>query len=89
MNDMTNENQLIVVKEDDFDKTDIHEIEYPPDDVIKDCRKKYFHSFEYKLVYDINFTNNSNNEEVNLIMTHRSMEFKTEFYGLNKKKIKC
>ena len=66
-------------------KKDIHEIDYLLDDVIKDCRKNYFHTFVYKLVYDINFTNNSNNEEVNLIITHRSMEFKTEFYGLNKK----
>ena len=35
MNDMTNENQLIVVKEYEFDKTDIHEIDYILDDVIK------------------------------------------------------
>ena len=85
MNDMTNENQLIVVKEYEFDKKDIHEIDYLLDDVIKHCRKNYFHTFEYRLVYDINFTNISNNKEVNLIVTHRSMEFKTEFYGLNKK----
>ena len=42
MNDMTNENQLIVVKEYEFDKTDIHEIDYILDDVIKDCRKSIF-----------------------------------------------
>ena len=76
---------MSAVKEYKFDKTDIHEIDYLLDDVIKDCRRNYFHTFEYKLVYDINFTNSSNNEEVNLIITHRSMEFKTEFYGLNKK----
>ena len=35
--------------------------------------KNYFHTHEYRLVYDINFTNISNNEEVNLIVTHRSM----------------
>ena len=85
MNDMTNENQLIVVKEYEFDKKDIHEIDCLLDDVIKHCRKNYFHTFEFRLLYDINFTNISNNEEVNLIVTHRSMEFKTEFYGLNKK----
>ena len=85
MNDMTNENQLIVVKEYEFDKTDIHEIDYILDDVIKDCRKKYFHSFEYRIIYDLCFKNVSNNEEVNFVVTHRSMEFKTEFYGLNKK----
>ena len=85
MNEIINKNKLFVVKEYEFDKKDIHEIDYLLDDVIKDCRRNYFHTFEYKLVYDINFTNNSNNEEVNLIITHKSMEFKTEFYGLNKK----
>ena len=85
MNDMTNENQLIVVKEYEFDKTDIHEIDYILDDIIKDCRKKYFQSFEYRIIYDLSFKNTSNSEEVNFAVTHRSMEFKTEFYGLNKK----
>ena len=84
MNEIINENKLFVVKEYKFDKKGIHEIDYLLDDVIKDCRKSYFHTFEYNLVYDINFTNNSTNEEVNLIITHKSMEFKTEFYGLNK-----
>ena len=85
MNDMTNENQLIVVKEYEFDTKDIHEIDYILDDVIRDCRKKYFHSFEYRIIYDLCFKNISNNEEVNFAVTHKSMEFKTEFYGLNKK----
>ena len=56
MNEIINENKLFVVKEYEFDKKDIHEIDYLLDDVIKDCRRKYFHTFEYKLVYDINFT---------------------------------
>ena len=85
MNEIINKNKLFVVKEYEFDKKDIHEIDYLLDAVIKDCRKKYFHTFEYKLVYNIKFTNISNNKEVNVIITHKSMEFKTEFYGLNKK----
>ena len=85
MNEIINKNKLFVVKEYEFDEKDIHELDYLLEDVIKDCRRNYFHTFEYKLVYDINFTINSNNEEVNLINTHKSMEFKTEFYGLNKK----
>ena len=85
MIEIINKNKLFVVKEYEFDKKDIHEIDSLLDDVFKDCRRNYFHTFEYKLVYDINFTNNSNNEEVNLINTHKSMEFRTEFYGLNKK----
>ena len=74
-----------VVKEYDSIKPDIHEVDYLLDDIVKDCRNKYFHTFEYSLVYDVKFTNISNNEEVNFTITHRSMEFKTEFYGLNKK----
>ena len=85
MNEIINKNKLFVVKEYEFDKTDIHEIDYLLDNVIKDCRRNNFHTFEYTLVYDINFTKISNNEEVNLIITHKSNEFKSEFYGLNKK----
>ena len=85
MDGIINKNKLLVVKEYEFDKKDIHEIDYLLNDVIKDCRRNYFHTFEYKIIYDINFTNISNNEEVNLIITHKSMEFKTELYGLNKK----
>ena len=40
---------------------------------------------EYRLVYDIRLTNISNNEKVNLTITQRSMQYKTGFYGLNKK----
>ena len=76
---------MFVVKEYKFGEKDIHEIDYLLNDVIKDCRRNYFHIFEYKLVYNINFTNISNNEEVNLIITHKAKEFKSEFYGLNKK----
>ena len=85
MDEIINKNKLFVVKEYKFDKKDIHERDYILDDVIKDCSRNYFHTFEYKLVYNINFTNISNNEEVNLIITHKSNEFKTEFYALNKK----
>ena len=85
MDEIINKNKLFVVKEYKFGNKDIHEIDYILDDVIKDCSRNCFHTFEYKLVYNINFTNISNNEEVNLIITHRSKEFKTEFYALNKK----
>ena len=76
--------QLTIVEEYDFDKPDIHEIDYLLDDKIKDCRDKYFHTFEHRHVYDINFTKNSNNEEINFTINQRSMDFKTEFYGLKK-----
>ena len=46
MDGLMNDNQLTVVKEYKFDKKDIHEIDYLIDDVIKHCRKNYFHTFE-------------------------------------------
>ena len=42
MNAIINKNKLFVVKEYEFDKKDIHEIDYLIDDVIKHCRKKLF-----------------------------------------------
>ena len=80
-----NETQLTIVKQNEFDKPDNHEIDYLLDDFINGCRNKYFLTFEYRLVYDINFTNISKNKGINFTITHRSMEFETEFYGLNEK----
>ena len=51
--------------------------------------KTYFHSFEYRCVYDIKFTNITNIEEVTLPIGLGYMEFKSEYYGLNKKNQKC
>ena len=80
-----NESQLNIVKENGINKPDNHELDYLLEDIIKDCRKMYFHTLEYTLVYDNKFTKISNNDEVNFIVTHTSLEFKTEIYGLNKK----
>ena len=49
-------NDSTVVKKYVFIQPDIHEIENLLDDIVKDCRYKYFHTFEYRLVYDIKFT---------------------------------
>ena len=49
MNGIMNENQLTIIKEYEFDKPDFHEIDYLLDDIIKDCRNKYFHTFEINL----------------------------------------
>ena len=84
-----NENQLTTVKNYATDKPDIHEIYSLLDDFFKDCRNKFFHEFEFRHVYDIQITNFSNDEDVNFTITHRSGEFETEFYGLNKKNQKC
>ena len=77
-------NVSFVVKEYHFHKPDILEIDCLLDDNIKQCRNKFFHTFEYRLVYDMKITNISNNEKVNFTITHRSTELKTEFYGLKK-----
>ena len=78
-------NEGTVVKQYDFDKPDIHWIDYFFDDIVEGCRNKYFQTIENRLVYDIKLTKIFNNEEVNFTITHRSIEFETEFYGLNKK----
>ena len=49
---------------------------------------KYFHSFEYRCVYDIKFTIMENNEEFASSTTIGYMTFKSQFYALNKKKSK-
>ena len=60
----------IVVKEIEIFQPEIDELCYILDNIFKDCRDEFFHTFEYKFVYDIKFTNLTNNEEVNLTITH-------------------
>ena len=74
-------NESSVIKENDFNESDIHEIDYLLDDTIKNCRVKYFRTTEYRLVYDNRFTNISKIEEFNFTITHRSIEFQEELYG--------
>ena len=81
MNSILNESSVV----DDFNKPDNHERDYLLDDIVKDFRNKCFHTFEYRLVYDIKFSNISTNEVIKFTITHRSMEFKTDLYGLTKK----
>ena len=46
----------IVVVEYEIIKSEIDEIDFIFDNFIKDCRDKFFHTFEYRCVYDIKFT---------------------------------
>ena len=39
-------NEFSVVKECDFNKPDIHEVDFLLVDIITPCRNKYFHTFE-------------------------------------------
>ena len=75
----------IVVKEDENIKPEIDEKEYIPRDVIEDCREKFFHTFEYRYMYDVIFTNMVNGEAFYCTNIFEFMSFKSEHYGLNKK----
>ena len=57
-------NQSIVVKGYDFNNPDIDEVDFLLDKVNKNCRRKHFHSFEYRRVWDLIFTDLTNKEEV-------------------------
>ena len=76
-----NENQLTLVKEYEFNKPLIHKIDSVFDNCIRDCHNKYFHTFEYKYVYDIKLTNNGNYGTVNLTIADKSMNL----FELNEK----
>ena len=76
-----NENELYVVKEYIFDNPLITKIDSIIDDCYRDCHNKYFHTFDHICEYDLNFTNTTNNEIVNFIISDKSMCL----YELNKK----
>ena len=73
------------VKDYEIFKSDIDVLKYLLNDTIKDCRNKYFLSFEYRCLYDKNFTNMENNGQVILKITLENMKFKSQSYGLSKK----
>ena len=66
---------LYLVKEYNFVNPLIKKIDSLIDNSIRDCYKKYFHKFKYRLVYDLNFTNITNNETVNFIIYDQIMGF--------------
>ena len=55
---------------------------YILNDTIKDCKTKYFHSFDYRCVYDIKFLNMESNEEVFFKVIIEYMKYEYQFYGL-------
>ena len=81
MNGIMNQNQLTVVKEYEFDNPLIQNIDSIINKCYRDCHKKYYHTFEYECIYDINFTNDTNNESVNFTISDKSLGM----YELNKK----
>ena len=76
-----NEIESYLVKEYNFVNPLIKKIDSLIDNTVRDCYKNYFHKFKYRLVYDINFTNNTNSETVNFTISDKCMGV----YELNKK----
>ena len=79
MNGITKEN--VIVKEYEIDNPLIQKIDSIIDNCIRGCHNKYFHTFDHICEYDLNFTNNTNNESVNFTISEKSMGM----YELNKK----
>ena len=73
MNGIKNQNHLTVVREYEFDNPFIQNIDSIINKGYRDCHNKYFHTFEYVCVYDLNFTNDTNNEIVNFIISDKSL----------------
>ena len=65
--------ELTVVKEYECDNILIQNIDSIINKCYRDCYYKYFHTFSYECVYDINFRNITNNEIVNLTIVGMSM----------------
>ena len=66
-------NENVIVKEYEFKNLLIHKIDYIIDNCIRDCHKKYFHTFDHICQYDNNFTNIANKETVNFTISDKSM----------------
>ena len=81
MNGVTNEKQLTLVKEYEYNNPLITKIDSLIDKSIRDCHHKYFHTFDHICEYNLNFTNITNNEIVNFTISDKSMGM----YELNKK----
>ena len=79
MNGETNEN--VIVREYEFDSPLITKIDSIIDNCIRGCHNKYFHTFDHICEYNLNFTNITNNETANFLISDKSMGM----FELNKK----
>ena len=76
-----NENEIYVVKKYKFENPLISNIDSIINKCWRDCHNKHFHTFDFICEYNLNFTNNTNNESVNFTISDKSMGM----YELNKK----
>ena len=83
MNGITKKN--VIVKDYEIDNPLIQKIDSIIDNCIRDCHNKYFHTFDHICEYNLNFTNITNNETVNFLISDKSMGM----YELNKKINTC
>ena len=74
-----------VARENEFIIPEVFTVIYILNDTIEDCRISFFHSFEHRCVYDIEFTLFENSEEVLLSIPLRYMKNKSHFHGLGEK----
>ena len=81
MNGIINGIELTVVKEYEYYNILIQNIDSIINKCYRDCYYKYFHTFSYECVYDINFRNKTNNEIVTLTFSGRNLGM----YEINKK----
>ena len=81
MNGIINGIKLTVVKEYEYDNILIQNIDSIINKCYRDCYYKYFHTFSYECVCDINFRNKTNNEIVTLTFSGRNLGM----YEINKK----
>ena len=81
MNGIINENKLSIVEEYEFDNPLIQNIDSIIGKCYRDCHNKYYHTFEFECVYNLNFTNNTNNEIVTLTISDKNIGM----YELNEK----
>ena len=68
------ENEIYVAKEYKLDNPIITKKDSIINSCFKDCDNNYFHNFKYKCIFDINLTNITNNEIINLIISGKSMD---------------
>ena len=73
MNGILDENQLIIVKEYEFDKPPVQKIDFLIDNSARGCHNRHFHSFDHICENDLNFTITSNNKSVNFTISDKSM----------------
>ena len=74
-------NENVIVKEYEFINPLIHKTDSIIDNCSRDCHNKYFLTFDHVCEYDIQLTNNSNNQMITLIFPDKSMTS----YELNEK----